>query len=105
MSDVLHDSTARFLDDWNLRFADGPTARLLRWWTLERRKQQREARKHFLEMVDTEIDECLKERDERGLSSCLDNLYGEREDSMGYTPPKYLDQIDERIQKIQQGLK
>lgn len=105
LSDIFNDGTAKFLDDWTLRFADGPTGRLLRWWTLERRKQQREARKHFLEMVDSEIRDATDEKDRRTLSACLDSLYGEREDTADFVPPSYIEELDKRIAKIESELK
>lgn len=105
LSDIFHDSTAKFLDDWTLRFADGPSGRLLRWWNLERRKQQREARVHFIEMVDEEIADAIKDGDTKTLDDCLTSLHGEREDSIGYTPQSYIDLLDKRIEKIEKELR
>ena len=103
-SDFLQDCVAIGLEKYQDEHKDGLSGRSLRRFRLEKARQQREAREDYLESTDLEVEAAKKSRDRQMLVGILNDLEEEREDQEGFSPPDYLEAVDQRINELKRLL-
>jgi hypothetical protein len=99
-SDCAQDAIALFIEDWVKNYADGLSGRTLRILHLEREQSAIDERERYLEHVDLQIENAKKYRDKEALNRNLQSLKQEYNDSEGFAPKSYLEELDKRIEDI-----